>query len=180
MTWTRNGSILFGRGGSSDRIAVPILPPSCASIPAEATRWAISAVVVDLPLVPVMATKGAPGAWNLRSRQNNSMSPITSTPAFRASATTQCGAGWVSGTPGASTRLAILLQSASCKSAVGIPAALAFATLAALSSNATTSAPPASSALALASPEPPRPKIATFFPAKVVTGITTALPQLQR
>ena len=49
-------------GGASDRIAVPILPPSCASMPAEAARWAISAVVVDLPLVPVMATNGAPGA----------------------------------------------------------------------------------------------------------------------
>ena len=58
MTWTRPAP----RGGSSDRIAVPILPPSCASWPADAARWAISAVVVDLPLVPVMATNGAPGA----------------------------------------------------------------------------------------------------------------------
>jgi hypothetical protein len=38
-----------------------------------------------------------------------------------------------------------------------------------------TSAPPANSALALASPEPPRPNTATFFPAKVVTGITSYL-----
>src|SRR5579862_3716480 len=42
-----------------------------------------------------------------------------------------------------------------------------------------TSAPPARSALALTSPEPPRPNTATFFPAKVVTGITAKLPQLQ-
>jgi hypothetical protein len=48
-------------------------------------RCAISAVVVDLPLVPVMATNGASGACGARSRQNSSMSPITSTPACRAS-----------------------------------------------------------------------------------------------
>src|SRR5208282_4357980 len=87
--------------------------------------------------------------------------------------------GCVSGTPGASTSAAILPQSASRKSAVGMPAALAFATLWASSSKATTSAPPARSALALASPEPPSPNTATFLPAKVVTGITTKLPQLQ-
>src|SRR5271167_5120481 len=42
-----------------------------------------------------------------------------------------------------------------------------------------TSAPPARSALALTSPEPPSPNTATFLPVKVVTGITTKLPQLQ-
>src|SRR5208282_6137771 len=42
-----------------------------------------------------------------------------------------------------------------------------------------TSAPPARSALALTSPEPPSPNTATFLPAKVVTGITIKLPQLQ-
>ncbi len=44
----------------------------------------MSAVVVDLPLVPVMAMKGASGACAMRSRQNSSMSPMTSTPAPRA------------------------------------------------------------------------------------------------
>src|ERR1700728_2591228 len=166
-------------GGASDRIAVPILPPSCASRPADAARWARSAVVVDLPLVPVMATKGASGARRRRSRQNNSMSPITSTAAFCASATVQCGAGCVSGTPGASSSAAIFDQSSVRKSAVGTPAAFALATLRASSSKAATSAPPASSAWALASPEPPRPNMATFLPAKVVTGITTKLSQLQ-
>src|SRR5580704_5945533 len=107
------------------------------------------------------------------------MSPITSTPAFCASATTQCGAGCVSGTPGASSSAENLLQSACRRSAVGMPAAFAFAMLLASSSQATTSAPPASKALALASPEPPRPNKAIFLPAKVVTGITTQLPQLQ-
>ena len=56
-------------------------------------RCAISAVVVDLPLVPVMATNGASGAMRRRSRQNSSMSPIISTPAARACSTVQCGVG---------------------------------------------------------------------------------------
>ena len=99
------------------------------------------------------------------------MSPITSTPAARASATDQCGAGCVSGTPGASTSADSLDQSTSRRSAVGMPALVALTTESALSSQPTTSAPPASSALALASPDPPRPKMATFFPAKTVTGI---------
>ncbi len=89
-------------------MAVPILPPTWASWPAARSRWAVSAVVVDLPLVPVMATNGAFGACARRSRQNSSMSPITSTAAACASPTDQCGAGCVSGTPGASTSAEIL------------------------------------------------------------------------
>src|SRR6202035_3485036 len=61
MTWTRPA-----RGGSSDRMAVPILPPSCTSWPAAPKRWATSAVVVDVPLVPVMATNPAWPAWRRR------------------------------------------------------------------------------------------------------------------
>src|SRR4029077_18606159 len=134
-------------------------------------RGAVSAVVVDLPLVPVMATNGTVGARCRRSRQNSSMSPITSTPAARARAADQCGAGCVSGTPGASTSAATRDQSTSRRSAVGMPALVALTTESALSSQPMTSAPPASSALALASPDPPRPKMATFFPAKTLTGI---------
>ena len=59
------------------------------------------------------------GALRRRSRQNSSMSPITSTAAARASPTVQCGAGWVSGTPGASTSAAIFDQSTWRRSAVG-------------------------------------------------------------
>ena len=66
---------------------MPILPPIWASRPAARRRCAVSAVVVDLPLVPVMATNGASVRCARRSRQNSSMSPITSTPAARASAT---------------------------------------------------------------------------------------------
>ena len=68
-------------GGSSARIGVPILPPISTSRPTAPKRCAISAVVVDLPLVPVIATNGEPGATFARSRQNSSMSPMISTPA---------------------------------------------------------------------------------------------------
>ena len=81
----------------------------------------MSAVVVDLPLVPVMAMKGASGAIFARSRQNSSMSPITSTPLALASSTVQCGFGWVSGTPGASTSAAKRRQSASRRSSTAKP-----------------------------------------------------------
>jgi hypothetical protein len=131
-------------------------------------------VVVDLPLVPVMATNGTFGARERRSRQNSSMSPITSTAAARASATVQWGAGCVSSPPGASTSAEILDQSTCRRSAVGMSALVALTTASALSSQSMTSAPPASNALALASPDPPRPKMATFFPAKAVTATITA------
>ena len=68
-------------------------------------------MVVDLPLVPVMATNGECGASLRRSRQNNSTSPITSTWALFARTTDQCGDGWVSGTPGASSSAEIFDQS---------------------------------------------------------------------
>src|SRR5882757_6390724 len=141
----------------------------------------MSAVVVDLPLVPVMATNGASGAWRRRSRQNNSMSPITSQPACRAISTDQCGAGCVRGAPGVKISAAKFVHDTVRRSAVVKPACAALATLSALSSAAITSAPPAFKAWQLASPEPPRPNTATVLPAKEVTGIIAGRsPQLQR
>src|SRR3990170_1605176 len=131
----------------------------------------MSAVVVDLPLVPVTATNGASGQLLARSRQKSSMSPMISTPAARALATDQCGAGCVSGTPGASTRAANRLQSALARSSMAKPAAAAASRPVALSSAAMTAAPPAASARQAASPDLPRPNTATLLPANVVTGI---------
>ena len=74
--------------------------PSARPGPAARRMWAISAVVVDLPLVPVTATTGLPGAALARSRKNSSTSPMISTPAACALRTVQCGSGCVSGTPG--------------------------------------------------------------------------------
>src|SRR5882757_3933023 len=155
-----------------------MLPPIWVSYPATFIRCAISAVVVDLPLVPVMATNGASGAWRRRSRQNNSMSPITSQPAWRAISTDQCGAGCVSGAPGVRIRAEKFAHDTLRRSAVMKPAWAALATLSAESSPAITSAPPAFKAWQLASPDPPRPNTATVLPAKDVTGIKSS-PQLQ-
>src|SRR6058998_1616755 len=55
-----------------------------------------------------------------------------------------------------------------------MPAVRAFSTLASVSSHVTTSAPPASSALALEMPEAPSPNSATVLPAKLVIGIIAA------
>src|SRR5690242_4078214 len=107
------------------------------------------------------------------------MSPITSTPAWRAISTLQCGAGWVSGAPGVRISAAKFCQDALRRSAVTKPACAALATLSALSSAATTSAPPAFSAWQLASPEPPRPNTATVLPAKEVTGIMRPPPSFR-
>ena len=137
----------------------------------------MSAVVVDLPLVPVMAMSGQLAPDIVRCRQNNSMSPMISTPALWASAADQCGVGCVSGTPGVSTRAATFDQSSSRKFCVLTPAACASATFFSSSSKAITSAPPASSARADNRPELPRPKSATFWPENTVTGI---IAQLQR
>src|SRR5215813_5042944 len=108
------------------------------------------------------------------------MSPITSTPAWRAISTLQCGAGCVSGAPGVRISAAKFAHDTVRRSAVTKPACAALATLSALSSAAMTSAPPAFSAWQLASPEPPRPNTATVFPAKEVTGIMNRSAQFQR
>src|SRR4051794_5931175 len=142
-------------------------------------RCAINAVVVDLPLVPVMATNGASGAWRRRSRQNNSISPITSTPASRAISTLQCGLGWVSGAPGVRISAAKFAHDTVRRSAVVKPASAACASRSPPSSPATTLAPPARSAWQLARPEPPRPNTATVLPANEVTGIMTLYPSFR-
>src|SRR5262245_55429560 len=108
------------------------------------------------------------------------MSPITSTPAWRAISTLQCGAGWVSGAPGARISAAKCAQEVGRRSAVTKPACPAFAPLSALSQAAMTPAPPAFSAWQLARPEPPRPNTATVLPAEEVTGIIDRSTQLQR
>src|SRR5689334_13001770 len=110
------------------------------------------------------------------------MSPITSTPAWRASSTLQCGAGWVSGTPGASTSAATSAHEILRRSAVAKPAFSASARRSAPSSPAITLASPALSAWQLARPEPPSPNTATVLPANEVTGIMigSPSPQLQR
>src|SRR5262245_20408523 len=107
------------------------------------------------------------------------MSPITSTPAWRAISTLQCGAGWVSGAPGVRISAAKFCQDALRRSAVVKPACAALAPWSPWSPAATPSAPPAFNAWQLASPEPPRPNTATVLPAKEVTGIMNRSAQFQ-
>src|ERR1700704_5819776 len=126
-----------------------------------------------------MATNGASGAWRRRSRQNNSISPITSTPACCAASTVQCGAGWVSGAPGVSTRAAKFAHETLRRSAVMNPACAASASRSTPASLAITPAPPAFKAWQLASPDPPRPNTATVLPAKDVTGIMVWHPSFR-
>ena len=63
-----------------------MLPPIRLGTPAVCKMWWTSAVVVDLPLVPVMPTTLCGGS-SARARANSSMSPMISTPAARA----RCG-----------------------------------------------------------------------------------------
>src|SRR5689334_2428924 len=60
-----------------------------------------------------------------------------------------------------------------------MPAAAALATLAGLSAQASTSAPPAISAGAVAIPEPPSPKSETRLPEKEAAGIKGILSELE-
>ena len=75
-----------------------MLPPDLHRAAGRAQMWAISAVVVDLPFEPVMATTSACGRSSSQSgvaneRKNRPMSLSTATPASQAAATAGCGAG---------------------------------------------------------------------------------------
>ena len=165
---------------SRPRTPKPILPPMRTSRPAWATTWAMSAVVVDLPLVPVMATifgrLWAGAAATVRAK--SSISPRISTPASRAISTVQCGSGWVRGTPGESTRAAKSAQSDLARSSSTNPSAAAASRAAGFSSQTTTWARPAKRARAAVSPERARPNTATFLPSKPRTGIIGRPPPI--
>ena len=92
-------------------------PRAC---PPLASRWAVSAVVVDLPLVPVMTTT-LPGALLLAPARGRTARYRRSPrcPRLARCSTVQCGSGWVSGMPGASTSAAKRDQSALARSLHG-------------------------------------------------------------
>jgi hypothetical protein len=76
--------------------------------PASAQMWPISAVVVDLPLVPVMADHLRAlvlGRGVDRAREELDVADDLDALGL-AFSTVQCGLGWVSGTPGDSIRAA--------------------------------------------------------------------------
>jgi hypothetical protein len=117
MTWTRPARRRRATGS-----AVPILPPSCASRPL-AQRWAISAVVVDLPLVPVMATKRRVGRAGgaLAAEQLDVADHLDAGAFAQALSTVQCGAGMGQRHAGRSTSAANPRQSAARKIAAECP-----------------------------------------------------------
>lgn len=82
-----------------------------------------------------------PGATNLASFANISVSPMIGMPACRALSTVQCGSGWVSGTPGLRTSASSLSKSSPWRFVTGSPASFAFSVDGAESSHAWTSAP---------------------------------------
>ena len=97
---------------------------------------------------------------------------MISTPASRARVTVQCGAGWVSGTPGDSTRASSVRKSTPPRSTTGTPWPAAVSREAPVSSHASTSAPPDTSAPAQARPDRASPNRATRLPANERAGNT--------
>ena len=167
MTWIRASS-----GGSSARIGVPILPPSCASRPASRQnmgdqrcrrRLAIGAGDRDERRAGPRVRR-VPGR-RVRCRQ----SPRRPAP-WRAGrsnagrdASTARRASESARRTGSSRRRPNPRHGFSRRSPWRAPASL--------SSQAVTLAPPAMSAFAVARPEPPRPKSATLLPLNVLTGV---------
>lgn len=159
-------------------MASPILPPTTTLRPVARRICPISAVVVDLPLVPVMPiTFGrrfsgrSANAW-----ANNSISPITGASTARASSTMWCGLGWVSGIPGDRIKAAMSPQSRRLRSSSVRPSAAARAREGSASSQHETVAPPASSAFAVAMPVRPNPNTATRRPSYAWIGIIETYP----
>ena len=152
-----------------------MLPPMLVGTPAVSRMWWMSAVVVLLPLVPVIPTTLCGGSSD-RARAKSSMSPMISSPAARARA----ASGWVlRGTPGERMRLSKGVRSREVKSSttnpfvpsqVEAPDALSLdfardertlctsaSRASSRSSHAVTRAPLASSAATVASPLRARP-----------------------
>src|SRR5471032_677842 len=131
-----------------------MLPPTWLGHPTLCRMWPINAVVVDLPLVPVTATKRAFGS----ARASSSMSQMIGLPAARAAAATACGLGNVLGMPGLMTSAVIFDQSILSGSASFMPALAAALRVSALSSQAAHSTPAAMRARTVVRPDRASPR----------------------
>ena len=120
--------------------AGPRLAPAATGIPAPFRMWRSRAVVVDLPLVPVMPTNCALEPAARAARKRNSASQRIGAPA----ASARAAAGWVRGSrcgmPGESSSVS-WAKGAAVTSATVKPAASAASRCAWLSSQTTISAP---------------------------------------
>src|SRR5580704_11969465 len=152
----------------------PILPPTSQRRPASTRIWPIRAVVVDLPLVPVMPTNLAFG-W---ARARSSMSQMICLPAARAATATGCGLGRWLGMPGLMMSAATPDQPMEAGSTTGTPILAAASREAALSSQATQSMPAALRARTVARPERASPSTTNDEPLSTARSIIRS-PQLQ-
>jgi hypothetical protein len=146
---------------------VPRFPPTNVGCPVAASISPTSVVVVDLPLVPVMATTGA--AMNCAA---SSSSPVMGTPALRAAATSASG-----GTPGDSTtscadrKLCARCPPSSRATPAGSAASAAASAASGWRSVTVTRAPRRAHSAAAATPERPRPTTSTRLPARSTPAI---------
>src|SRR5712671_4946614 len=152
----------------------PILPPTSQRRPAWSRMWPIRAVVVDLPLVPVIPTNPASDCARARS----SMSQMIFLPAARAAAATGCGLGRWLGMPGLMMSAAARDQPMDAGSTTGTPILAAVSREAALSSHATQSIPAAFRARTVARPERASPNTTNDEPLSMPRSIIRS-PQLQ-
>src|SRR5450631_135109 len=152
----------------------PILPPTSQRRPASTRIWPIRAVVVDLPLVPVMPTKPACG-W---ARARSSMSQMICLPAARAATATGCGLGRWLGMPGLMMSAAAPDHSMDAGSTTGTPILAAASRDVALSSQATQSMPAALRARTVARPERASPSTTNDEPLSTPRSIIRS-PKLQ-
>ena len=168
-------------GGSRSRMAVPILPPICTSRPAERRMCGDERRRRRLAVGAGDGDERRVGQARLRrSRQNSSISPMTSTPAALALTTVQCGSGWVNGTPGANTRAAKRPHSATSADPPRENRILRPPPDFALyRPRQLRNSPPPASARHVASPERPRPKTATVLTRESRDGVMSAVyPEL--
>src|SRR5690242_1250282 len=163
-----------GPSGARSSAPRPILPPTSQVAPAVLRIWPISAVVVDLPLVPVTATKRLFGC----ARASSSTSQISGLPAARAAAATGCGLGRRLGMPGLITSAVNRFQSMLEGSASIAPIAAACPRAASLSSQATQSIPAAIRARTVVRPERASPSTTYDEPSRMERSIIRS-PQLQ-
>ena len=143
-----------GPGSSSEQATRPILPPTATAVPTSFKQWPISAVVVDLPLVPVITTMGACGA--ARKAISTSLTILMCAAAARVAA--GCGVGCRCGIPGLITRASKSDHGQSCH---GTTAPFGKLASGLLSSWANMVTPAASSDATAAMPELPRPRTPT-------------------
>ena len=143
----------------------PMLPPTSTRFPEASSIRPTSVVVVDLPLVPVMAMTRP-----FSQRQASSSSPMTGTPAARASWSSASSGG----TPGLVTiRSAFRKKRAWCRprsSATPISRRRSSPRIVAAWSVSVTCAPRATSSSAAARPLRAAPTTSTRWPSTVNAG----------